>query len=352
MRSIRSIFVLLILLVGGCLILIQFSDVFTNASDVEDKGVVSNVPKLQSNQQDKATAEILTGELFGLMKEHSNEVLRKYGQPVRKDLSAYGYTWWIYTDHKSEYIQVGIKDDHVQTIYAIGDSVPTGPFTIGTPYSEIEKQFPINDKVTYQTGLSTYSFLLKQTDLNMSPLIKIADDLFVQAYFDTVTEELSSIRILTSDILLTQRFYEMEYRGSLNKEIKLSQAEWEEIEQGMERQVLEITNIIRKRHKVPALAIEQDVAEVAFMHSKDMSENDYFSHDRPDGTGLKERLAEKSIAYASAGENIAAQYSDAPAAVEGWLNSAGHREALLHSGYSHLGVGVYQLYYTQNFISK
>lgn len=352
MRSVRVIFILLILLVGGCVALLQFSDVFSSSSDAEDIGVVSDVPKLQSSQQDKATAEVLTGELFSLINEHSNEVLRKYGQPTRKDLSAYGYTWWVYTNHKSEYIQFGVKDDHVQTIYATGDEISSGPFTIGIPYDELERKFPMKSEVTYQTGLSTYTFIIKQTDLKMLPLIKISDDIFVQAYFDTFTNKLSSIRILTGETLLTQRFYEMEYRGSLNKDIKLSQQEWEEIELGMERQILDISNIIRRRHNVSSLAIEQDVAEVAFKHSKDMSDNEYFSHDRPDGTGLKERLAEKSIAYSSAGENIAAQYSDAPAAVEGWLNSEGHREALLHKGYSHLGVGVYRLYYTQNFISK
>ncbi|MBR3119412.1 MAG: CAP domain-containing protein, partial [Oceanobacillus sp.] len=43
---------------------------------------------------------------------------------------------------------------------------------------------------------------------------------------------------------------------------------------------------------------------------------------------------------------------DAPAAMEGWLNSEGHREALLSNDYTHIGVGVHRLYYTQNFLGK
>ncbi|MGK0698226.1 CAP domain-containing protein [Priestia flexa] len=52
-----------------------------------------------------------------------------------------------------------------------------------------------------------------------------------------------------------------------------------------------------------------------------------------------------------AGENIASNYTDGPAAVEGWLNSEGHRKALLNNDFTHLGVGVYEKFYTQNFIT-
>ncbi len=58
------------------------------------------------------------------------------------------------------------------------------------------------------------------------------------------------------------------------------------------------------------------------------------------------------VAYQTAGENIAANYTDGPAVVEGWLNSKGHREAILNKDYSHLGVGVFQKYYTQNLYFK
>ena len=58
------------------------------------------------------------------------------------------------------------------------------------------------------------------------------------------------------------------------------------------------------------------------------------------------------IEYQMAGENIAADYVDGPAAVEGWLNSEGHRKALLEKEYNQIGVGVYQKNYTQNFINS
>ncbi|MBR8644979.1 hypothetical protein KEH51_13740 [[Brevibacterium] frigoritolerans] len=38
--------------------------------------------------------------------------------------------------------------------------------------------------------------------------------------------------------------------------------------------------------------------------------------------------------------------------MEGWLNSKGHRDAMLNEEFTGLGVGVYKNYYTQNFIKR
>ncbi len=310
------------------------------------------LPKLKSNQTSKEMKVLLKGDLFAQMNKSSKELIKKFGEPLRKDVTPYGYTWWIYTDERTNVIQFGIENDEVQTIFATGEEVESNPFTLGNSYKDIEKEFPFKNKVTYQTGLSFYSFLLNETDLKMNPLIKLSEDMFAQLYFDTFTDELSSIRLLTGDTLLKQRFYEMEYRGSLPDDLDLSDKEWKKIEQGMEQQIFDLTNIYRHRHDIPALIKDDQVSEVAFLHSKDMFDHNYFSHYSQDGSGLKERLERKDVYYLSAGENIAAQHTDAPAAIEGWLNSEGHREALLNEAYTHLGVGVHHFYYTQNFLLK
>lgn len=86
------------------------------------------------------------------------------------------------------------------------------------------------------------------------------------------------------------------------------------------------------------------------MHSNDMKENEYFSHESPTNGSLADRLKAEDVAYQMAGENIAAQYIDGIAAMEGWLNSKGHRDTLLNPDFTRLGVGVNEVYYTQNFI--
>ena len=93
-------------------------------------------------------------------------------------------------------------------------------------------------------------------------------------------------------------------------------------------------------------------ADVAIGHSKDMKDNNYFSHDSPTLGTLGDRLQRGKVGFQLAGENIAAQHSDGVAALQGWLNSEGHRKNLLNEQFTGLGVGVYDKFYTQNFIRK
>ncbi|WP_068672499.1 CAP domain-containing protein [Oceanobacillus sp. Castelsardo] len=284
--------------------------------------------------------------------QSKSELLNEFGEPERKDPSAYGYEWWVYQKGYSDYLQFGILNEEIITVYVIGNQLEYDSISIGESYKELSSKYDFANEVEYNESMSSYTFRLTEEDLKTRPLIKLSSDTFMQLYFDTFTEELSSIRILAANVLLMHQPYEIVYRGSLPEAPKLDEQQWEEVESGMEKQIFDITNVMRVRQGSKPLEWEHTVRDVAYDHSKDMAENNYFSHFGLDGEGLKERLADKEVFYLSAGENIAAQYTDAPAAMEGWLNSKGHREALLSDDYTHIGVGVYRLYYTQNFLAQ
>ncbi|HZW68816.1 MAG TPA: CAP domain-containing protein [Pseudogracilibacillus sp.] len=320
---------------------------------INDADHIENIdmPKIETKQEMKQVAVEFDDSVFSLMNKTSEEIVELIGDPERKDKSAYGYTWWVY-DSLEKYIQLGIKDDRVETVFATGDELDSAPISIGESYEDLSDEFNITANVTYEKGISHYTFVLNEEDLQANPLIKLDEDLFVQANIDIFTNEVSSLRIMTGDLLLTQRFYEMEYRGSLPEEIELSDEEWEEVQQGMEEHIVSVTNVYRNRFDLPLLEYDSLVSKVAYAHSKDMHDQQYFSHESKDGRGLKERIEAEDVYYVGAGENIAAQHSDALAAMHGWLNSEGHRETMLNEQYNYLGVGVHRLYYTQNFIFK
>ncbi|SET29848.1 Uncharacterized conserved protein YkwD, contains CAP (CSP/antigen 5/PR1) domain [Oceanobacillus limi] len=294
----------------------------------------------------------LEGDLFDWIGKKPEELVEKYGEPIRIDPSAYTYDWWVYTNEETHFIQFGVAEGEIITIYATGLDLEIAPFSIGDSYDLVDKELPFEQEVTYTSGPSSYTFQLTDEDLQHRPLAKVTSDLFIQTYFDSFTEQLSSIRIMKGDVLLQHHPYAMEYRGEIPSSPNPSEEKWADIEHGMEQQVFEISNVIRNYFNKSQLKWDDKVREVAYSHSRDMAENNYFSHYGLSGDGLKERLAENEVYYFAAGENIAAQYVDAPAAVQGWLNSEGHREALLNNKYTHLGVGVYRLYYTQNFLTK
>jgi uncharacterized protein YkwD len=360
MRFVRIISALLIVAMIG-FYFIEQSDrsVETSTKDVEDNFAKGRDSLLKSKVVPEMPVLTNGGALFQWIGENTENLTEQLGEPLRKDKSAYNYTWWIYPDEKDQYIQFGVEEGAIQTVFATGNGIDIGPLKVGQSRQDVKealetlgKDLDYETEVAYENGISSYRFQLKEEDLSKRPLIKLSDNLFLQAYFDTFTDQLSSVRILTGDVLLRHRPYGLEYRGDLPDEPSFSDEEWEEIETGMEKQIYDMTNVIRSNHDRSVLKEENSVSTVAFTHSKDMAENNYFSHYSQDGSGLKERLAVEEVYYTSAGENIAAQYPDAPSAMLGWLNSEGHREALLNDAYTHLGVGVYRLYYTQNFLQR
>ncbi|MEH7444630.1 CAP domain-containing protein [Bacillus sp. JJ1122] len=273
------------------------------------------------------------------------------GKPSRVDLSGYGFHWWVFNNDLDQYIQAGVLNGRVVTAYGIGPALNVEPFRIGQPVDEIFALNVIEPEVTFELNGSTYKFELSEQDMNTRPIVKMGE-YFVQLYIDKFTGSVSSIRYMDKDTLVKQRPYEMVYRGDLIDPPEPSEEDWQRIEAGTEKQILDITNVMRSRHALGNLQWDDQTAEVAYAHSKDMAEGAYFSHESEKFGNLSDRLKAADVLYELAGENIAANYTDAPAVVEGWLNSESHREALLNNEFTHLGVGVYRKHYTQNFVKR
>ncbi|MGC4375513.1 CAP domain-containing protein [Fictibacillus sp. Mic-4] len=285
-----------------------------------------------------------------LIGQSKDELIKKLGDPVRIDPSSYGYDWYIYSQNPNTYMQVGVKDEKVITIYAIGKKLPIKPFAIGEPSTKILHHISVTSDVTVKDNDNFYRFELSEEEMNVRPLVKVGN-IWIQLYIDKFTQRLSSIRFMTKDVLLMQRPYSIVYRGELMNPPEYSDEEERLIEQAEEKQILDVTNVIRLRHHLKPVVWHEKAAEVAFSHSKEMVEKNYFSHVSPTEGDLANRFNKAHIKYTEAAENIAANYTDGPAAVEGWLNSEGHRKALLNKNYTHLGVGVYKKDYTQNFLT-
>lgn len=305
----------------------------------------------KDNKEDAKKIEAPSEGLATLIGKDSSYLVKLFGEPERIDPSDFGYEWWIYNKGLSEYMQVGVLNKQIVTVYAIGSHVNISPFRIGQPVDELFSSIPIEPDVNLEFDGSSYRFELTEDDMNTRPLLPIGD-FFVQIYIDKFDGTLSSIRFVDAETLLKLQPYELVYLGELLEVSPLDLAGEDVISAGSAKQILDITNIMRLRHQLNALEWDEDVTEVAFAHSKDMFESNEFSHISKQFGELADRLDAKDVFYQLAGENIAANYTDAPAVMEGWLNSKGHRETLLNSQFTHIGIGVYNRHYTQNFIQK
>ena len=75
-------------------------------------------------------------------------------------------------------------------------------------------------------------------------------------------------------------------------------------------------------------------------HSSAMAMRDFFSHcDLDTGTSASTRMRAAGYLPNAAAENIAAGQSDPAAVMTSWMNSSGHRAAILSTSYREIGVG-------------
>ena len=117
-----------------------------------------------------------------------------------------------------------------------------------------------------------------------------------------------------------------------------------------EKEVLDLVNIERSNHGLGLLIWDDKLASVARAHSADMARRNFFDHTSPDGATPVERLNNAGIVYRFYGENCAMGPRTPKKAVDGWMNSPGHRANILNAKHTHLGVGFHKYYWTQVFI--
>lgn len=121
----------------------------------------------------------------------------------------------------------------------------------------------------------------------------------------------------------------------------------------LEDEVTALTNAERAAAGCGELRTDERLRTAARGHSRDMADNDYFSHTGLDGSSPTDR-AQAAGYDGGVAENIAVGYRTPADVMRGWMNSDGHRNNLLNCSHRVIGVGLAydsggRAYWTQNF---
>jgi uncharacterized protein YkwD len=105
------------------------------------------------------------------------------------------------------------------------------------------------------------------------------------------------------------------------------------------------SNQARRRNGVEPLAYDQALALAARQHAREMSQLNYFAHQspNPENATVRDRVKRAGSAALAVGENLALIGNSATLAqdaVQGWLDSPGHRANLLNPDFTHVGHGL------------
>ncbi len=98
-------------------------------------------------------------------------------------------------------------------------------------------------------------------------------------------------------------------------------------------------NLVREAVGVPALALDDRLAQAAQAHCEDMAANDFAGHRGSDGSFGPERGRRAGYPIRMFGENLQMGHTNPQDVVAAWMESPAHRENLLRPEVVHAGIG-------------
>jgi len=103
--------------------------------------------------------------------------------------------------------------------------------------------------------------------------------------------------------------------------------------------MFKLVNKERSKRGVKELIFDSKLQDVGRGHCRDMFGRGYFSHYTPEGLSPFDRIAKAGISFEAAGENLALS-PNTDIAMQGLMNSPGHKANILSADFGKIGIGV------------
>ncbi|MBR3928437.1 MAG: hypothetical protein IKJ65_05465 [Clostridia bacterium] len=108
----------------------------------------------------------------------------------------------------------------------------------------------------------------------------------------------------------------------------------------LERMMFSLVNEDRARYGKSALSLDPELSRIARIKAQDMLSNGYFAHTSPTYGNIRTMLNTFGVSYRAASENIARSRSIYHAEAAFLSSSTGHRQTLLSSAWTKVGIGI------------
>ena len=106
------------------------------------------------------------------------------------------------------------------------------------------------------------------------------------------------------------------------------------------QEVIELTNKARwENGQLSPLKRQDNLMNASMWYAQWMADNNHFDHTEPGGRTASQRATDFGYNWNSFAENIGAGYTTPQTAVNGWMDSSGHRANILNSGLREIGAG-------------
>lgn len=111
------------------------------------------------------------------------------------------------------------------------------------------------------------------------------------------------------------------------------------VDQKSETEMLSLVNRERSKEGLSSLTLDPSLRSLARTYAATMLKGGFFSHYDREGRSPFQRMDQVGIPYLSAGENLALAPTT-ELAMQGLMNSPGHKANILSKNFGHVGIGV------------
>lgn len=255
--------------------------------------------------------------------ESNQDVLRKFGTAQGVSANEFQTDWHAYHNHYKDFFMVSYdKGKKVNGLYTnsplvtSSDGVQVGATkaVIRQKLGEPLKSIPFGDNYYGVSG----NPLIDHYDIGNAYLFLLYDQ--------HKNFRVDAIQIISKDLQHSRSTYYAPASTTLRN--------------GFEAQQFDLTNAFRVKNGLPVLGHHGGLQKVARLHSDDMVINQFFSHTNLQGKSMADRVTGAGITWSYLAENISKGYYSSIMSHHGLVNSWGHRNNILSTEVTGLGVGV------------
>ncbi|WP_373472161.1 CAP-associated domain-containing protein [Carnobacterium alterfunditum] len=186
-----------------------------------------------------------------------------FGDPKRIDPTIYGEEQWIFGEHETDYVQLGVKNGVITDLFALGSDLNVAPFEIGMSITEVFQIASFYPTYSVESQDKQVTLELTESDLNYRPLIAFDNQTFAVLMMDRSTNQITAVRYLDASSLLRLGVYDDGSVVNDDYSIDIDETNQKVISEANKKQVYEILNILRQRYELSVLNASDALSEAA-----------------------------------------------------------------------------------------
>lgn len=294
--------------------------------------------KISSNEEATSGSGIKLDQITIGMKK--SEIEKLYGTAKRVSMNEYNLVWHTYHENYQNFMMISYDESNTVNAMFTNQPSPSSLLGVDIDSTRNEVHTVLGEPLSKLKKGNIVYILPEKGEYDLF----LIDDSYVTIFYDVhENNTITAIQIVEMSV-------EKNHTSTFGTPS-------EELTAGFEYQLFDLTNATRVSHGLSILTYDESTSETARKHSTDMATYNYFSHENLKGKSPFDRLAEDGLKFTYAGENLAYGQASSIFAHEGLMNSIGHRNNILSTDYTFLGVGTAfnkedTPYYTENFYSK